>query len=120
MSLGSRELTWWEWSTRLIGHWTGLYAGAMKKRRQKNAPGPERLREHVRWVMKAGWDEWLPDNCEKLRRYVLGPVEGTYQILLGIPAHVIGDSVKGVFRRSVTGIPAFALIIYFTIRFHVL
>jgi len=120
LSLGSRKLTWWQWLTLLVGHWTGLYARQVKRRRQKDGPPPERLREHARWVMDARWDEWLPDNCEWLRRYVLGPVEGTYQILIGIPADAVGKSVRAVFRYSVTGMPALAVIIYLLIHFHVL
>ncbi len=120
MGLGSRKLTWLEWLWKLVAHWTGLYAGEMKRRRQKNPPPPERLAEHIRWVLASGWDAWLPDSCEWLRRYVLGPVEGTYQVLVGIPAHLAGASLKNIFRRSVTGIPALVLIIDVLIRVHAL
>jgi hypothetical protein len=120
VGLGSRKLTWLEWLVQIAGHWTGLYAAGMKKRRQKNPPPPERLREHIRWVLEAGWNRWLPESCEWLRKYILGPVEGTYQILFSIPADIICTSAKKVFRHSVTGIPALVLIIYIAIRAHVL
>jgi hypothetical protein len=113
MGLGSRNPSPWERTQRLFGHWTGLYAAVVKKRRQN--PPPESLREHVRWAMAAGWNAWLPESCVRSRK-ALGFIEGPYQFVIGIPVHAACDSVRKTFRYSVFGWAAFGLIIYFLIR----
>lgn len=113
VSLGSREPGPLERLTRLFGHWAGLYAGAAKKRRQN--PPPESLREHVRWVMDAGWNAWLPESCVRTRK-ALGFVEGPYQFMIAIPVHAACDSVRKTFRYSVLGWAAFGLVIYVLVR----
>jgi hypothetical protein len=116
LSLGTRELTWIEWVIQVLGHWTGLYAAAVKRHRRKNPPPPESLREHVRWVKEARWNAWLPESCVRLRA-VLGWIECPFQVLIAIPADFIGTKlIRGIFRQSITGLPALALIIYFLIR----
>jgi hypothetical protein len=113
MGLGSRNPSLWQRATRLFGHWTGLYAAAVKKRRQN--PPPESLREHIRWARSAGWNAWLPESCVRSRK-VLGFIEGPYQFLIAIPAHAVCDSARKTLRYSVFGLPAFGLIIYFLVR----
>jgi hypothetical protein len=113
MSLGSREPRPLERLTRLTGHLVGVYAGAVKKRREN--PPPESLREHVRWAMTAGWNAWLPESCVRSRK-VLGFIEGPYQFVIGIPVHAACDSARKTFRYSVFGWVALGLVIYVLVR----
>jgi hypothetical protein len=113
LGLGSRKLTAWEWLVQVLGHWTGLYAATVKKRREN--PPPESLREHVRWAMAGGWNAWLPESCVRTRK-ALGFVEGPYQFLISIPVHAGCESVRKASRCSILGLPILGLVIYFLVR----
>jgi hypothetical protein len=113
LGLGSRKLTAWEWLVQVLGHWTGLYAATVKKRREN--PPPESLREHVRWAMAGGWNAWLPESCVRTRK-ALGFVEGPYQFLISIPVHAGCESVRKASRYSILGLPILGLVIYFLVR----
>jgi hypothetical protein len=113
LGLGSRKPTAWEWLVQVLGHWTGLYAATVKKRREN--PPPESLREHVRWAMAGGWNAWLPEGCVRSRK-VLGFVEGPYQFMIAIPVHAACESVRKAYRYSVFGLPALGLVIYVLVR----